>query len=169
MNAQEEVARVTRRRVLVSAIAGAAGLIAAGLGIPALAYLALPPRTQKKEQWADAGNLPNVAPGAPKQITFSRTRVDGWKTETENTSAWIVKQADGRLAAFSPQCTHLGCAYHWESQPGQFVCPCHGSRFGIDGRVLGGPAPRPLDRYELKVVGARLWLGRPAKSGAEQL
>jgi menaquinol-cytochrome c reductase iron-sulfur subunit len=169
MNAQEEVAAgVTRRRVLVSVIAGAAGLIAAGLGIPALAYLALPPKTQRKQQWADAGDLSNLAPGTPREITFSRTRVDGWRTENEKAGAWVVQQADGKLTAFSPQCTHLGCAYHWEAGAHQFVCPCHGSRFAIDGRVLAGPAPRPLDRYEVRVVGARLWLAPSASRGAAQ-
>jgi menaquinol-cytochrome c reductase iron-sulfur subunit len=161
----ETASPTSRRRLLVSVIWGAAGLIAAGLGIPALAYLALPPKDRRRPQWADAGDLSNLDPGSPRQVLFRRTRVDGWKVLEENASAWVVKQADGRLTAFSPQCTHLGCAYRWEERSGEFICPCHGSRFAIDGRVLAGPAPRPLDRYETRVAGSRVWLG-PVEKGA---
>ena len=47
------------------------------------------------------------------------------------------------MVAFNPACTHLGCAYHWDESPNNFVCPCHASVFSIDGKVLVGPAPRP--------------------------
>ncbi len=138
-----------------------------GLAIPALAYLFVPPGRQRREQWIDAGDASKIEPGAPREVTFTRTRVDGWKVVTEKASAWMVKRADGSLVAFSPRCTHLGCAYHWEQQANQFACPCHGSRFAADGRVVAGPAPRPLDRYELRVVGARVWLG-PVKAEGER-
>jgi menaquinol-cytochrome c reductase iron-sulfur subunit len=148
-----------RRRFLISAMLVFAGLIGAGLGLPALLYVAVPPRNRNRQQWADAGDLSSLRPGAPEEVRFRRIRVDGWKTFSENASAWVVKSPGGLITAFSPQCTHLGCAYHWDNRAGQFLCPCHGSRFGIDGRVLAGPAPRPLDRYEVKLAGARLWLG----------
>jgi menaquinol-cytochrome c reductase iron-sulfur subunit len=143
----------------VSAIWGAVGLIAAGLGVPAASYLFIPPKERGQGRWMDAGDLSGLEPDSPQEVTFLRTRTDGWKTLTEKASAWVVKHANGRFTAFSPRCTHLACAYHWEGDRKQFVCPCHGSRFAIDGRVLAGPAPRPLDRYEVKVEGARVWLG----------
>ena len=74
-------------------------------------------------------------------------------------TAWVVKHADNSLVAFGPQCTHLGCAYHWDESKSEFLCPCHTSLFSIDGQVTSGPAPRPLDRYETKVEGKKLWLG----------
>lgn len=45
------------------------------------------------------------------------------------------------------------------------LCPCHSSVFSPDGKVLGGPAPRPLDRYHVKIENTRLLLGRLAASG----
>ena len=64
------------------------------------------------------------------------------------------------MTAFGPQCTHLGCAYHWEDAKSEFLCPCHTSLFSVEGKVLGGPAPRPLDRYETRLNGSKLLLGK---------
>ena len=47
-----------------------------------------------------------------------------------------------------PRCSHLGCALHWNPQEHTWDCPCHGSRFGLDDRLLEGPATRPLHRHK---------------------
>ena len=72
---------------------------------------------------------------------------------------WVVRKDENQVTAFAPQCTHLGCAYHWEDRNHAFVCPCHSSEFSIDGAVLGGPAPRPLYRYEVKIEAGRIKIG----------
>ena len=72
----------------------------------------------------------------------------------------MVKTQQGAVTAFGPQCTHLGCAYHWDAGNHEFICPCHSSVFSIEGEVQSGPAPRPLDRYEAKVEKGKLMLGR---------
>jgi Rieske Fe-S protein len=53
----------------------------------------------------------------------------------------------------------LGCAYHWEERSSEFLCPCHSSAFSEDGKVISGPAPRPLDRFETKIENGKLLLG----------
>ena len=85
--------------------------------------------------------------------------MDGWRSFQEKTIAWVVRTGENNVVAYSPQCTHLGCAYHWEDSRDQFVCPCHGSRFSIDGKVLAGPASRPLDRYPVQVENSKLLIG----------
>ncbi len=52
------------------------------------------------------------------------------------------------IAAMSLVCTHLGCIVG-ENPAGGFLCPCHGSRFDAEGKVTGGPAPRPLRWLEV--------------------
>ena len=56
----------------------------------------------------------------------------------------------GALHARSAVCPHLGCIVHWNSLEGTWDCPCHGSRFGTDGRVLNGPAVVGLESRELE-------------------
>ena len=62
---------------------------------------------------------------------------------------WVVRK-DGRLFALEARCTHLGCTPRWTADEGVFRCPCHGSRFTIDGDVVNGPATRPLPRLAIR-------------------
>jgi menaquinol-cytochrome c reductase iron-sulfur subunit len=139
-------------------------LIAVALAIPTALYLLVPPRLRKPAGYVDAGDISQIPPGVPTEMTFVESGVDGWRAVSQKKTAWVVKQPNNRVVAFGPQCTHLGCAYHYEEAAKEFVCPCHSSVFGIDGHVISGPAPRPLDRYATRVQNKRLLLGplRPA-------
>ena len=156
---EHSTAQPTRRSLYVGTIYAIGALIGAALGVPAFVYLFFPPKAQKANEWIEIGDISRLAPNAPVEMTFRRNRVDGWKVISEKSAAWVVKSASNRVTAFGPQCTHLGCAYHWEDTKNQFLCPCHSSLFGIDGTVQGGPAPRPLDRYDVRVQGTKLRLG----------
>ncbi|MGH8855631.1 MAG: FAD-dependent oxidoreductase, partial [Telluria sp.] len=61
----------------------------------------------------------------------------------------VYRDAQGGLHALSAKCTHLGCAVHWNSAEHSWDCPCHASRFDIEGQVLHGPASAPLEKIEL--------------------
>ena len=149
----------TRRGFGYAVIYGLGALIGAALALPAAIYLLIPSKTKKQQAWVEAGDLGQLEAGTPEEMSFRRTHTDGWKIYSEKGTAWVVKSATGDIVAFSPICTHLGCAYHWDAIKSDFLCPCHGSEFALDGSVLSGPAPRPLDRFETKVENARLWLG----------
>ena len=56
------------------------------------------------------------------------------------------RDEEGELHAVSPTCTHLWCQLRWNDAERSWDCPCHGSRFSIDGAVLQGPATQPLER-----------------------
>jgi menaquinol-cytochrome c reductase iron-sulfur subunit len=159
MAVEPDLRGTTRRRFFVGAIYGLWAAICAALSLPALVYLFLPPKARKESEWVEAGDISKLAANSPLELTFRRNRVDGWKVSSEKGVAWVVKRPDNSVVAFGPQCTHLGCAYHWEEGKDQFLCPCHSSLFSIDGRVVSGPAPRPLDRYDVQVQGSKLLLG----------
>ncbi len=57
------------------------------------------------------------------------------------------------LTAVDPTCTHRGCTVVWQTEAKKFACPCHGSEFGIDGKVQKGPATTPLKTYAAKIEG----------------
>jgi menaquinol-cytochrome c reductase iron-sulfur subunit len=150
---------ITRRNFYVGVIYGIGAAIAAALGIPAAVYLLFPPKIRKSDPWVELGDISSLSTDSPTEMTFRRNHTDGWKVTSEKATAWVVKHSDGSVTAFGPQCTHLGCAYHWDDGKTEFICPCHNSFFSIDGSVISGPAPRPLDRYETKIDGRKLLLG----------
>lgn len=150
---------VSRRRFHLGVIYSLMGTIGAALGIPAVFYLLFPPKSRKSEEWVEVTDIASLPQGVPEEIVFRKNRVDGWKISSEKTSAWVLKKSSSEVIAFSPQCTHLGCAFRYEEQKKTFLCPCHTSNFDLDGKVLDGPAPRALDRYQVKVDGNKLLLG----------
>lgn len=150
---------VSRRSFYVGIIYSVWGLITASVAAPAGVYLLFPPSNKKTENWIDAGDIGSIPTGTPTEVSFQHKRVDGWKVTSEKTTAWVVRESEDKVTAYAPQCTHLGCAYHWENQSSTFVCPCHNSEFSKTGEVLTGPAPRPLDRYPVKIEAGRIKLG----------
>jgi menaquinol-cytochrome c reductase iron-sulfur subunit len=158
----------TRRGFYVTAINGMMAIVSAALAIPALLYLFTPAKRKKPDVWAEAGDIARLAPNSPVELVFRRTRVDGWREIAEKGTAWVVKSDDSHIVAFGPNCTHLGCAYHWDGSQKDFFCPCHNSVFSIDGKVVSGPAPRPLDRFQTKLQGTKLLIGQLKKSGESQ-
>jgi menaquinol-cytochrome c reductase iron-sulfur subunit len=158
----------TRRGFYVGAIYGMMAIVSAALGLPALLYLFTPAKEKKPDDWAEAGDVTRLALNSPVELVFHRSRIDGWRTIDEKGTAWVVKNADNGVVAFGPNCTHLGCAYHWEAGQKNFFCPCHNSVFSIDGKVVSGPAPRPLDRFDTKLQGTKLLIGQLKKPGGSQ-
>ena len=149
----------SRRDFYLMCIYSLGGVIGVALAAPAVVYLLAPSKTQRENQWVEAADLAQLPDKTPEEVSYREKRVDGWKVTTEKTTAWVVKESNTDVVAFSPQCTHLGCAYHWVAEKNYFLCPCHTSTFAIDGRVLSGPAPRPLDRYEVKIEDGKLLIG----------
>jgi len=150
---------VARRNVLVGAIYAMWAAISAAVGLPTLGYLLLPPKLKPQQGWTEIGDVTRLSPGVPVEMMFRRNRTDGWKITSEKNTAWVVRLTGNTILAFGPQCTHLGCAYHWDETRNQFLCPCHNSLFSVDGKVISGPAPRPLDRYATRIQGTHLYVG----------
>ncbi len=89
------------------------------------------------------GPATNFRAGKPEDFK------EGIKEIFEDARVVIVREKRG-FAAISLTCTHLGCTIR-TSEAG-FECPCHGSQFDNDGSVTGGPAPRPLEWYQVSLA-----------------
>ncbi len=76
---------------------------------------------------------------------------NGTVTPFQEGKFYLVRLGDGGFLALSRRCTHLGCTVPWRKERGRFVCPCHSSTFNMRGEVEGSPAPRPLDRYAVRI------------------
>ncbi|MBY0508176.1 MAG: ubiquinol-cytochrome c reductase iron-sulfur subunit [Bryobacteraceae bacterium] len=152
-----------RRTFQLTGIFGLWAVMGAAMTTPALIYLLFPPKARKKTDFVEAADLKELTVNAPEEVVFRRNRADGWKVTSEKASAWVVKTAANQAIAFAPSCTHLGCAYHWDERKKEFICPCHTSGFSVEGKVLSGPAPRALDRYQVKVEGTKLLIGEVVK------
>jgi Rieske Fe-S protein len=126
---------LSRRRLL--GLLGGGALVVAGSGtaMAAIEYLD-PPVFSEEDSRVAVGRPEEIAPGTvlvlPKQRLF------------------VVRTQEG-FYALSSVCTHLGCMTRYDRDAAQIACPCHGSRFGLDGQVARGPAPKPLPRLHLAV------------------
>jgi cytochrome b6-f complex iron-sulfur subunit len=126
------------RKDFMNIVWGVAGLVAATeLSLVGLRFLS--PRSVKGE----FGGMFNL--GASDQFPL------GSVTPVEAGRFYLVRLPEGGFLAVYRRCTHLGCAVPFDQASGQFICPCHGSEFTMDGDVLNQPAPRPLDLFELSI------------------
>jgi len=132
--------------ILVGSIIGTA------IGLPLISYLLSPAlKTQKEDDWISLGSLDNYPIGVPGPFAYTRTSVNGWERTASNYGVYVLRKSENELMAFSDVCTHLGCRITWREDMKEYVCPCHDGHFAVDGQVLYGPPPRPLDQYEFKI------------------
>ena len=65
---------------------------------------------------------------------------------------YVFRDRDKGFAVASAVCTHLGCTVKHFDSDNRFHCPCHGSVFAADGKVIHGPAPKPLQWFEVTLA-----------------
>ncbi len=71
----------------------------------------------------------------------------------------VVRASEKAVHVLSAVCTHLGCIVKWDSVKAALVCPCHAAFFDINGNVIGGPAPRPLQSHPVKIAQDEIIIG----------
>ncbi|MFM1902361.1 MAG: hypothetical protein RLZZ440_261 [Planctomycetota bacterium] len=103
--------------------------------------------------------FPNVLAEPPSKFKVgSKDGFPAGKVETKYVAqygVWVVNgevQGQQQIYALKTVCTHLGCTPSWLEAEQKFKCPCHGSGFYKDGVNFEGPAPRPLERYAIRIA-----------------
>jgi menaquinol-cytochrome c reductase iron-sulfur subunit len=150
---------LSRRKFLSTATFGIGAFITAGFALPAFAYL-LAPATKRRAEgtWLPLGSTSKIELGVPTLFKVTVTRETGWIVNEEQLTVYVLTQDGREFVAMSNICTHLGCRIRWIDEREEFFCPCHNGIFDKAGNVIGGPPPRPLDQYPVKVEGETLFI-----------
>ena len=137
-----------------SAALGAGAIATAAFTLPVLGFAAGPVFDRQSASWQAVGPLSRfteadyvptvitIAPGlgeAGRSIAYIRRHnvaVDG-----------PIKDRYDHVIAISSRCVHVGCPVRWVAASESFICPCHGGVYDFRGLRIGGPPPRPLDRF----------------------
>jgi menaquinol-cytochrome c reductase iron-sulfur subunit len=167
----------SERRGFLKRITGWLGAaLGAVVAVPGLGFLASPLGRETVSGGKGplrVAKLAELRPGKPLRCDVRGELHDAWSRlpDVKLGSCWLVRsEMDGALHAFSTVCPHLGCGIDWNDSQRRFVCPCHGSFFSLEGKVITGPSPRDMDELdvvtesaEVKVVYRRYRVGTPKK------
>ncbi len=140
-----------RRRFLEAVSLLAGGLGAAVAAVPVIGFVLGPMFGARRTAWRTVGTLDQFPVGQTVPVRFEAVSETPWDGVTARTVAWLRREPGDRLVAFSANCTHLGCPVRWEPSANLFMCPCHGGVYYSNGQVAGGPPPRPLPRYPVRL------------------
>ena len=85
-----------------------------------------------------------------------RALVEGPKGDAH----YLISTSNGNLESFALNavCTHLGCVVPWNPSENKFMCPCHGSQYNNEGKVVRGPAPRSLALADVNIQDNKVYL-----------
>ncbi|MEJ2314069.1 MAG: Rieske (2Fe-2S) protein [Nitrospirota bacterium] len=134
-----------RRSFLKSVLAGLGAAAVAVLGYPVMRFLA-----------------PLRSAVATEKLAISKTDIPSGdaKEVIYNDKPIIVINRRGKgYIALSRVCTHFGCLVMYDKEQGRLVCPCHAGIFTLEGNVVSGPPPRPLERIPIEVTGDMIFVG----------
>lgn len=171
----EQGSRITRRNFVMKALAVIGAGMAAILAVPIAGFVTAPgwqaktpirllstsvAPTLRSDEWTSVGRIADLTVGVPEYLEVDRHVNDGWVSEDALIGVHVVRQSDTEVSVFDPHCTHLGCPLSWSTGAGTFVCPCHGGAFTASGEVVSGPPPRRMFRYETRIEGGEVFIGK---------
>eukprot|EP00227_Mantoniella_beaufortii_P004040 CAMPEP_0197614754 /NCGR_PEP_ID=MMETSP1326-20131121/59684_1 /TAXON_ID=1155430 /ORGANISM="Genus nov. species nov., Strain RCC2288" /LENGTH=222 /DNA_ID=CAMNT_0043183631 /DNA_START=76 /DNA_END=744 /DNA_ORIENTATION=- len=141
----EDVPDMGKRNVMNLLLVGALGLPGTSL-LGGFAYFFVPPSAGG----GGAGQAAKDANGNEiKKGSWLKTHLPGDRTLSQGLkgdATYIIVKDDGSIENYglNAVCTHLGCVVPWNKAENKFKCPCHGSQYNNEGKVIRGPAPLSL-------------------------
>ncbi len=117
---------------------------------PITRYLVPPRLPEAATRRVVAAKKDELAPGAFKTFPFG------------SQPGILIRTHDGQYRAFTAVCTHLGCTVQYRSDQKAIWCACHNGMYDLEGRNVAGPPPRPLERFEVHVVGDEILVDKAA-------
>lgn len=134
-------------------------IIGAVIGLPAIGYLVSPAtKVQKSEARVSLGLLENYSVGVPTLFSFTRSKINGWEKTVNSYGFFVLRKEGDQVKVLSNKCTHLSCRVSWKEDRSEYICPCHDAQFDIEGQVMGGPPPKPLNEYPVEIEDGNIYI-----------
>lgn len=138
MTADEQTSASPRRRFLVWLARGFLSLWAVGFAWVVAGFVKAPrSRRSLAERVIKIGAVSEFPVGSARLVRHGREPI------------FVVRTGEDTLVGLSAVCTHLHCILTWNEADGVLRCPCHDGAFDLNGNVLHGPPPRPLQKYRV--------------------
>ena len=150
VQAPRQPERLSRRRFAAWGTAVSGALVSLTLGIPIIGYLVSPlfarkdPLVEKR-----VGPIFDLVDNQPQRFVVSFPQ-NAWLTTEEERTVYVVRHGD-RFDVFGNTCTHMQCPVRFQKDLNQFLCPCHGGLYDLNGLNVGGPPARPLPKYSHRI------------------
>src|SRR3989338_5148380 len=130
------------RRAFLQVLLKSGGLALIGAALYPIARYLVPPRgTEASLSNVVAGTVGELAANSAKLFRFG------------NRPGMLIHTPQGELKAFSAVCTHLNCTVQYDPDASVIWCACHNGKFDLNGQVISGPPPRPLEAYQVNIRG----------------
>lgn len=122
---------------------------------PAIGYVLSPLLRRRTSRWVVIVKSSKPVTRRPLKVAYRYHDERGYGVEEVRRTAFVMRDG-GELVVLSPLCTHLGCNVAFDEATELFECPCHGGKYDASGRVVDGPPPAPLRRFETRVRNGNL-------------
>ena len=139
-----------RRSVLQWLLGGGLTASLGSFVYPVLRFIMPPAVPEAPVHEVAAGKLTDFAPNSSKIIKFGSRPV------------LLIRAGESDWKAFSAICTHLNCTVQFQQSSQQIWCACHNGFYDLNGKVVSGPPPKPLDEYDVHVRGEEVIIARRA-------
>lgn len=133
--------RVSRRAFLQALFKGSVLALFGATLYPVLRYLSPPRGAESSVSSAVAAKVGELATNTAKIFRFG------------NRPGMLIRTPQNELRAFSAVCTHLNCTVQYDNNASVIWCACHNGKYDLNGQVISGPPPRPLEAYQVNIRG----------------
>ncbi|MBS4029784.1 MAG: Rieske (2Fe-2S) protein [Ignavibacteriales bacterium] len=138
----------TKRDFLKYILGGSMFAWFASVLYPILAYLKPPIQREVEVKSVKVGKVNEIEKESGTIVRFG------------NKPVMLLRTASGEFRAFSATCTHLDCTVQFKKELGVIWCACHNGKYDLNGKVVSGPPPRPLDEYRVVVQNEEVFVSK---------
>ena len=120
-----------------------------GFSLAVLGFILYPVARFLKQPAAAGGNVKRVVAAKTDELANDSAKI----FQFGNGTGILIRKPQGDYCALSAVCTHLSCTVQYVPGENYILCACHNGKYDLNGQVISGPPPRPLDKYNVNEQG----------------